>query len=119
MREEGIWFVIKEGGLFKAVGKSGIKVKKLESMVKKKIKVIEFNDDICKFSVNLMYPVKPKNVEFNDGNLEIFVEDSKSKGLLIGRERRNLLNFKEITKKYLDKTLEVIQCIKRDSRLKK
>ena len=41
LREEGIWFVIKEGGLFKAVGKSGIKVKKLESMVKKKIKVIE------------------------------------------------------------------------------
>ena len=102
LREEGIWFVIKEGGLFKAVGKSGIKVKKLESMVKKKIKVIEFNDDICKFSVNLMYPVKPKNVEFNDGNLEIFVEDSKSKGLLIGRERKNLKGLKEVLSRYFE-----------------
>lgn len=100
LRDDGIWFIIQDGGLFKAVGKNGVKVKKLESMVKKKIKVIEFNDDICKFSINLIYPVKPKNVEFNEGNLEIFVEDSKSKGLLIGRERKNLKGLKEVLLRY-------------------
>lgn len=102
LREESIWFVIYDGGMFKAVGKNGFKVKKLESMVKKKVRIIEFNDDICKFSTNLIYPVKPLNIEFNDGKLEISVSDIKSKGLLIGRERKNLKGLKEVLSRYFE-----------------
>jgi len=102
LREESIWVVIQEGKMFKAVGKNGFKVKKIESMVKKKVKVIEFNEDICKFSTNLVYPVKPKGVEFIDGNLEISVDDAKSKGLLIGRERKNLNGLKEVLSRYFE-----------------
>ena len=102
LREESIWFVIQEGGMFKAVGKNGFKVKKIENLVKKKVKVIEFNEDICKFSVNLVYPVKPKEIEFLDGNLEISVNDTKSKGLLIGRERKNLKGLKEVLSRYFE-----------------
>ncbi len=97
LREDNsICFIIEKGGMFKAVGRNGIKVKKIESMLKKKIRIIEFDDDICKFASNLSYPVKPKDIELNNGKIEIFVEDSKSKGLLIGRERKNLKELKEV-----------------------
>ena len=37
---ESIWFIIEKGGMFKAVGKNGSNIKKIENMLKKKIKVL-------------------------------------------------------------------------------
>lgn len=99
---ESIWFIIEKGGMFKAVGKNGSNIKKIENMLKKKIKVIEYNSDICKFVSNLIYPVNAKSIELNDKNLIISVDDYKSKGLLIGRERRNLKGLKEVLLRYFE-----------------
>ena len=96
LRGSSIWFVIEKGGMFKAVGKNGVKVKKIENLLKKKIKVIEYDEDICKFSSHLIYPIKTSNIEFVEDELIITVNDFKSKGLLIGRERKNLKELKEI-----------------------
>ena len=99
-RNGSLWFVIEKGGMFKAVGKNGVKVKRIEGLVKKKVKVIEYDQDICKFSSHLIYPVKAKKIEFIDNNLVFEVEDTKSKGLLIGRERKNLKELKEVLSRY-------------------
>ena len=99
-RNGSLWFVIQKGGMFRAVGKNGMKVKKIENLVKKKIKVIEYDEDVCRFSSHLIYPVKAKKIEFVDDNLVFECEDSKSKGLLIGRERKNLKELKEVLSRY-------------------
>jgi transcription termination/antitermination protein NusA len=99
-RGESLWFVIEKGGMFKAIGKNGSKVKKVEDMIKKKIKLIEYDSDVCKFCVGMIYPVKAKNIELKDDDLIITCEDFKSKGLLIGRERKNLKELKEVLLRY-------------------
>jgi len=99
-RNGSLWFVVQKGGMFRAVGKNGERVKKIENMVKKKIKIIEYDDDVCVFSSHLIYPVKAKNIEFDEGNLVFECEDSKSKGLLIGRDRKNLKELKEVLSRY-------------------
>jgi NusA-like KH domain protein len=100
LRNGSIWYVVEKGGMFRAVGKNGVKVKKIENLLKKKVKVIESSEDICKFTSNLIYPVKAESIEFIDENLIISVRDTKSKGLLIGRERKNLKDLKEVLLRY-------------------
>tara|TARA_Y100000310_G_C20275213_1_gene619888 strand:+ start:84 stop:470 length:387 start_codon:yes stop_codon:yes gene_type:complete len=99
-RNGSLWFVIEKGGMFRAVGKNGERVKKIENMLKKKVKLVEYDDDVCRFSSHLIYPVKAKNIEFSDGNLVFELNDVKSKGLLIGRERKNLKDLKEVLSRY-------------------
>lgn len=93
-------FVIEKGSMFKALGKDGSKIKKLENLFKKKVKLIEMNDDIKKFTSNLIYPIKANNIEFKDGILTISLDDMRTKGLLIGRERKNLKELKELLSRY-------------------
>jgi transcription termination/antitermination protein NusA len=100
LRNGSVWFVIEKGGMFRAVGKNGFKVKKIENMLKKKVKLIEYDENICKFSSGLIYPVKARNIELVEKNLVIEVNDTKSKGLLIGRERKNLNELKEVLSRY-------------------
>jgi len=100
-RGDSMWFVIEKGGFYKVVGKNGSKIKRIENLMKRKIRVIEF-DEICKFSSNLIYPVKAEKIEFEERKLNITVPDTKSKALLIGRERRNLKELKEVLKRYFD-----------------
>ena len=102
LRENSIWFVIEKGGMFRAIGKNGIKIKKVENVFKKKVKLIEENEDIKIFCKGLIYPVKAKEIDFNDEILTITAEDTRAKGLLIGRERKNLNELKEVLSRYFE-----------------
>ena len=100
LRNNSYWFVVDSGMMFKAVGKNGVKIKKMENLFKKKVKVIEKSDDIKRFASNLIYPIKTEKIEFDDNILTISAGDIRTKGLLIGRERRNLKELKEILSRY-------------------
>ncbi len=99
--EEGdnIVFVIKQGEIGKAVGKQGSNIRKMESVFKKKIRLIEFNADPCKFLLNLIYPIKV-DVELLDGKVVVKTDDTKLKGKIYGRERSNLVRINALMKKY-------------------
>ena len=46
-------FVIEENEMAKAIGKKGVNVKKLEGMMKKRIRLVEFSSDLAQFVKNL------------------------------------------------------------------
>lgn len=98
--EDKLIFVVKEGQARKAVGKQGINVKKFSEKTNKKIKIIEFNEDPVKFIRSFISPIKPKNIEKEEGVVKIEVESTKDKGLLIGRNAKNLENLKKHVQKY-------------------
>src|SRR3989344_3801696 len=102
LRNASVNFIVDKGNLFKAVGKNGATVKKIENLIKKKIRIIEFNDDICKFVEHFIYPIKAEKIEFEDKILKIYVHGAGTKGLLIGRESKNLKELKEILSRYFD-----------------
>ena len=102
-------FVVAEGMAGKAVGKAGQNTKRLETLLKKKIKIVEKNDDLIIFVNNVIHPNKAKNITEEDGIVIITPVDSLTRGYLIGREAVHLRNYEQIVKRYFDiKEIKVI-----------
>ena len=97
---EIIVFIIHENEMGKAIGKQGANIKRVENAIKKKIKLAEFYNDISQFIQNLIFPLKAKEIKEEDGIVTIYGHDTKTKGLLIGRDRRNINSVTDIVKRY-------------------
>ena len=102
LRNGNVNFIVEKGDLWRAVGKKGVNVKKVEGLIKKKIRITEFDDDICKFVKNLTYPIEIEKIELEDKIVKIYARGARTKGLLIGRESKNLKELKEILLRYFD-----------------
>jgi N utilization substance protein A len=104
--EDSLVFVVQPKELRKALDNHGEKIRRLSSNIKKRIKVIEFNEDIRKFVTNLLYPLKPE-MELQDNVLIIHGKDAKEKGQIFGREKTNLKRIQGIVSKYFKVELKV------------
>jgi N utilization substance protein A len=106
---ERLVFVVKEGNIGKALGKGGSNIKKIEGMLKKKLRIIEFNPDLLRFIQNVVYPSKVKDINMEDDIVTITPPDSQTRGYLIGRGAVNLNITKDIVKRYFEvKDIKVI-----------
>ncbi len=104
---DSILFIVHENEMGKAIGKQGSNIKRVENTLKKKIKLVEFNNDVVQFVQNLIYPIKAKEIKEEEGIVTVYGEDTKSKGILIGRDRRNLNFINEVVKRYFDVEVKV------------
>ena len=102
VNSEKILFIVEHGDIGKVVTNKGSKIKKLESMIKKKVKIVEYSDDVIEFLRSYVSPIKVVSIERKEDVVEIKADDTRDRGILIGRDRRNLDNLKEIVKKYFD-----------------
>ena len=93
-------FVVNEGQASKAIGKKGANILKFSQLVKKRLKIVEYANEPSKFTKNFIAPIKAKEIKFDNNIIEIHINDSKDKGLLIGRDKKNLENFKKVMKTY-------------------
>ena len=107
-KEDKIVVIIGEGELNKAIGPKGKNIKTIENLMHKKLKVIGFNRDPLKFIRNFIYPIKPLSIELKEENIEIKVGDRKSKGLLIGREGKNLIELNSLLKSYYNLQAKIL-----------
>jgi N utilization substance protein A len=99
---ERLVFVVKEGNIGKALGKGGSNVKRLEKMLKRKLRIIEFNPDLIQFIKNVVFPSKVKDVTEENKIITITPVDSETRGYLIGRGAVNLNITKDIVKRYFE-----------------
>jgi len=93
-------FVVEEGEIAKAVGKQAANVKKLRNMLNRSFRIIEYSKDITTFIKNLIFPLKVKGASLEDDIIVLDAADSKTRGLIIGRNATNLRNYEFIAKKY-------------------
>ncbi len=100
-------FIVDEGHGSKAVGKKGANVKLLNNLLKKKIKIIEFNTDPVKFIKGFIYPIVAEDISIEDGVVAIKAGSVREKGILIGRESKNLNKLKELVKAYFSEIEEI------------
>ncbi len=98
-------FVVEDNLVGKAIGKQASNVRKLEDMLKRKIKILGFNQDPKKFLKNLLYPLQVE-VE-GDDVLIIKAQDSKTKAFAIGRNQSNIKNNLDIMNKYFKEIKEI------------
>lgn len=102
VKEDKIIYVTKEGDIGKAVGKNGVNVKKVANLVKKNLKVVEFSEDLVQFIKNYIYPIVPESVSLEDKIVKIKINGMKEKGIVIGRESKNLKELKDVVSKYFE-----------------
>ena len=98
-------FVVEEASVGKAIGKQAANVRRLELMLKRKIKILGFSQDPKKFLKNLLYPLSVE-VE-GDDVLVIKAQDSKTKAFAIGRNQSNIKNNLGIMNKYFKEIKEI------------
>ncbi|MFC1768887.1 NusA-like transcription termination signal-binding factor [Nanoarchaeota archaeon] len=95
-----IMFIVDNGQMGKAIGKSGSNIKRIENALKKNVKVVEFNEDINEFVKSLLYPTVPEEVQLEGGVLTITGKDARTRGIIIGRDRSKLKFIKQIIGRY-------------------
>ena len=95
-----IIFIVDKGEMGKALGKKGANVKNLEKALRKKIKIIEYNDDLLNFSKNVVAPLKLTDMKEEDGVVTLIPKDSMTRGMLIGKNAVNLRFYESIVKRY-------------------
>ncbi len=105
--DDGLTFVVQENEIGKAIGKKGSNIKRIESVFKKKIKLIEFNGDVIKFVSNLIYPAKAKEIIEEEGIITICTHDKKTKGFIMGRDRHKINTINDIVKRYFEVEVKV------------
>ncbi len=97
------YFLIK-GRISNAIGKRGEKIRKIEELMGKRVKVFRYADDLETFVKNLMLvDVKDTKVLKNDGKIIVKVEvDRKHRPVVIGREGKNIKVIREFLKRWFD-----------------
>ena len=100
--DDRILFIVNYGEIGRVVANRGSKIKKLEKMIKKKVKVVEYSDDLAEFLKSYISPMKVTSINVNEKLVEIKSDDTRDRGILIGRDRKNIENLKKIVKKYFD-----------------
>lgn len=99
---EKLVFVVQPGEIGKALGKKAANVKRIENVLKKKIRVIEFDPDLIEFIKNVIYPINAKNIEQKEKVIIITSPDTQARGLLIGKSAEILRNNEKVVKRYFD-----------------
>ncbi len=100
--EERLIFIVMPLNLRKALGKDGSNIKRLNQEMHKKIKVVEYSDNIKEFIRSLIMPLKVDDITQEGKIITLKSNDRRTKGLLIGRNARNLRQYEDIVKRYFD-----------------
>lgn len=93
-------FIVKEWQGKKAVGKKGINIRKLERILHKKIKIIEFSNNPEEFVKNIIFPLKSPEIKLINNEIIIKTDSIQLKAILLGREKANLKETQDILNKY-------------------
>ena len=104
-------FTVAKDQLSKAIGKNAVNIKKAKNILKRKIRVIEYSDNIINFIKSLIFPLRIKDIIIGDYEnlsdeeksravITIQTGDTKTRGILIGRNASNLRNYESIVRKY-------------------
>jgi transcription termination/antitermination protein NusA len=98
--KERLVFVVAEGELGKALGKNKVNLLKVEKLLNRKIKIVEFSPNLLQFIANFIYPIKVDDIKEEDGIVTIVGKDVQTKGLLIGAYAQNLRNLEKVVNNY-------------------
>ncbi len=92
-------FIINQGDMAKAIGKKGINIKRLSNLLKKRLKLIEFNENILEFVKNCIQPLQA-SISQEENKIILESPDTTIKAKLIGRDKQNLIALNELVNRY-------------------
>lgn len=105
--DENIIFVVEPGSAREAIGKHGKNIKKLEYLTKRKLKIVEFNDDVLTFCQNFLRPIKEYTISKDDQVVLIKPENYETKAIILGRNRKSIKRLQEVVNRYFKINIRV------------
>jgi len=103
-KNDRIIFVVKKGHMGLAIGKKGRKVKLLEKLMRKKLEVVEYSEDVREFLANALKPVRIQGIRLTerpDGRkIAVVSVDPKDKARAIGKNGRNAEKLRLLARRY-------------------
>lgn len=106
--EDTVYFIVAPGEIGKAIGKGGVNIKRVQQELNKKIKVVEFRELVQDFLRNLMYPTAVEEIAEEEEVLVLKDRSAKTKGLLIGRNGKNLKFLNRAVQRFFNKEVRVV-----------
>ncbi|MBU1199747.1 MAG: NusA-like transcription termination signal-binding factor [Nanoarchaeota archaeon] len=97
---EKLVFVVDQGEMAKALGKNKANITKLEKLLKRKLKIVEFNENRLQFITNYLAPLRVTDISEEGDTITVTGADTKTKGLMIGIKAQNLRNLENVIRKY-------------------
>ncbi len=108
-KEDDVFYcVVERGEIGKAIGKHGANIKKIRETIKRNVKMIEYGSTPAAFVRNLIFPTRVEEIREVDGVVEIVGGDKKTKGLLIGRDGKNLNFLNRAVKRFFPVEVKVV-----------
>ena len=94
-----VTFIVKKQDIGNAIGKGGMKVKKIKDELKKEIHVYAFSEKPEEFAKNLLYPIKINDAKIENDTLKLHI-DKNEKKRAIGRNGKKINTVKELLKRH-------------------
>ena len=107
---EGLIFCVPGKLLSKAIGPGGKNIHELSYTLRKRVKVVPQPrgiEDAKQFIENVVRPTLFKNLEVKDNEIVIDSGGMQNKAMLLGRNKKRLLEMQEIVKDFFGKELRV------------
>ncbi len=107
---ETIIFCVQRSLIPKAVGEGGKKIKQINDIIKKRVKIIprpQGIKDAKNFIKAIVKPITFKDLEIKNNEI-ILTAGSQNKAALIGRNKRRFLEMQKIIKDYFGKEFKII-----------
>lgn len=105
-----IIFCVPMNLISKAIGENGKNVRKINEILKRKIKILPFPrgiEDAKTFFSSIVSPTEFKDMEINEKEI-IITAGSQNKAALIGRNKRRLLELQKISGDFFDRDLRIV-----------
>ena len=101
-------FVVHRGQMGMAIGKGGSNIKQLQNAITKKIELVEYSENPINFIKNVFNSDMVQDVKISermDGTkTAIVVVDMKKKGIIVGKDGRNVDKARILAKRYFNIT---------------
>ncbi len=107
---EIIFFCVPRKLLSRAIGENACNAKKINEVLKKRIKIIacpEGIENIKQFIQSIVSPVEFKEIEIKDNEV-VLTAGPQSKAALLGRNKRRLIEMQEIVRDYFGKEFRIV-----------
>ena len=100
-------FIVEEGELMRALGPRNMNVERLEKMLGKRVKIVEFRANVVDFVRNLLIPYRTVSINQEGSVILIEGQDTKTNGLIIGAHAQNLRAYEGIVQRYFPEITEL------------
>ncbi len=107
---ETIFFCVPRFLMFRAIGENASNIRRMSEILNKRVRIIAYPNsinDLRRFFESIVNPVIFKDIGVNENEITV-TANTQSKAVLIGRNKRRLLEMQKIMKDFFGKEFRIV-----------